>query len=1022
VWLQLLGPVELCDGDRRVACGPAKQRSVLAILAMEAGHVVPTSVLIDRIWDNDPPESAASALYAYVNRLRKALIGTAAAVVRRSGGYLLDIDPDLVDVHRFRRLICAARSTTGALDDALALWRGNPFDGATGRWFVEVRRVLAEERRTAQLDRHEAYLSHGRHTELIAPLREIVAGDGLDERPVAQLMLALYRSGRAGEALAEYQRAHDRLIAQVGQEPGAVLKDLQQRILRDDPTLIRSSVNSSLPPDVPGFVGRAAELSTLDEMAQGRTVVISAVDGTAGVGKTALAVHWAHRHSARFPDGGLYANLSGHGPGSPAEPAQVLDGFLAALGVPAESLPADLDAKAALYRNALRERRMVILLDNAATPRQVRPLLPGASRSAVLVTSRTMLAGLVARDHVRRICLDVLPREDAIALLAEFVGPDRIAVEPAAADDLAALCAYLPVALCVAGERASAQPHRKLRDLVDELADGGRRLDVLDADGDPDTAVRAVFSWSYRSLPAAQARAFRLIGGQPGADIDAYALAALAETDVPEANRLLVQLGNAHLIEHTGTGRYRMHDLLRAYAVELAAPDEARPALTRLLDLYLVTASLAVDILYPADAARRPPVEPGPRQAPSIEDAQAARSWLDTERANITAACRHAATRAWSDHVPRLAVLLYRYLQIGGHTGDATAIFTAAVSVARRAADPQAEAEALVQLGRLQLDLGESEPAEASLRRALGLSEAEGDQRSAARALGNLSYVLERRGQYGEAVACMSRALRLFELIGDRYGQAQALGAVGIVLEYQGRYAEAIRCQQRALAIFREVGDRPGEARTLTNLGCIYQRQRLAAEAAEYLQQALAFFREMGDRPEEATALTNLGVVHRLRGRLAESLDHHRRALALYRQTGVRDGEADALNGLGEALVACGQFAEAIAAHTEALATAHATSLRREVARAQHGLAAAYCGAGQLDQAGRHGETALRHYVELAAPDADHVRQTLAAIGAAARHRGLTCHLLSDVDAVWSRAARPASSRATGTRNGEQET
>jgi DNA-binding SARP family transcriptional activator len=993
VWLRLLGPVELWNGDRRVDCGPAKQRSVLAVLAMEAGNVVSTPVLMDRIWDNDPPDSAASALYAYVNRLRKVLSGTPATVVRRSGGYLLDIDPETVDVHRFRRLVSAARTTASALDEALALWRGGPFDGATGRWFVETRQTLEEERRQAQLDRGDAYLDDGRHAELIAPLREMLAEHGLEERPVAQLMVALYRSGRAGEALAEYRQARERLTTMVGQEPTAALRDLQQRILREDPALSRSTLRgpSSLPPDLPGFVGRTDELSTLDEWADARTVVISAVDGTAGVGKTALAVHWAHRAASRFQGGILFANLRGYGPGAPADPPEVLDGFLVALGVAYESVPAGLDAKVALYRSIVHKRRMLIVLDNAASPTQVRPLLPGGSTSAVVVTSRTMLAGLVARDQARRICLDVLPHEDAIALLAEFVGLARVEAEPEAADELAALCVHLPVALCVAGERASAQPDRPLGDLVDELADRGRRLDLLDADGDPDTAVRAVFSWSYRSLPVAVARAFRLIGAHPGSDFDRYAVAALADTDEAEADRLLARLDSAHLVERGGSGRYRMHDLLRAYAVDVAAPEETHPGLTRLLDLYLVASARAVDLLYPADAARRPTVDHDVRAVPSIEDSEAARAWLDLERANITAACVHAAAAGWTDRVVRLAVLMYRYLHIGGHTGDATAVFTAAVDAARGAGDARAEAEALIQLGLLQIDLGENERAEESLRRALWLAEAacaDGrsassravEQRLAARALGNLSNVLERRGQLDEAIAALRRALHIFEDIGDRYGQAQAWGSIGIVLNVTGQYADALRCQQHALVIFRAVGDGPGEARTLSNLGCVYQLQRLADPAADYHHQALALFQEQGDRKAVAGTLTFLGTVYQLQGRYAESIDHHRRALTLFREIGVRDGEARGLNGLGEALSVCGQFAEAIASHTEALAVAEATSMSQELARAHHGLATAWQATGQHDQARAHGETALRLYLELGAPQADEVRSTLAVV------------------------------------------
>ncbi len=1008
---RLLGPVEVWNDGCPVDVGHAKQRSVLAVLSMEAGNVVSAAKLIDWVWGNEPPDGALNVLYAYIARLRKALAPWAAQPVRRSGGYLLDVDPETVDVHRFRRLLAEAQAAQTAagdageagriaatLDDALALWRGTPFAGFTSRWLVEARAVLLDERLSALVERNEAYLRDGRHAELVGPLRQLIGEHPVDERPVAQLMLALYRSGRASEALDEYRLAHRRLAEARGTDLGTALRQLQQRILRDDPTLASWAssarpmasalpVPAGLPHDVPAFVGRRTELARLDALVPAgnthRSVVISVVDGTAGVGKTALALHWAHRVKRRFPDGNLYADLHGYGPGLPADPGRVLDGFLAVLDVAPPKIPVDLDAKAALYRSLLDERRMLVVLDNAATPQQIRPLLPGSPGCLVIVTSRSSLTGLVARNGAQRINLDVLPADDAVALLGTFLGSDRVAAHPQAAHRLALLCAYLPVALCTAGARAAEYPDRTLEDLAEELAVQHQRLDLLDVGDDPGTAVRAVFSWSYGALPPSVARTFRLLGLHPGHDVDAYAAAALIDTDIDEATRLLDALVHAHLVTQYHPGRYRMHDLLRVYAAERAAIDDTeadrRLALTRLFDHYLATADVAAQILAPAQGRGAPGVAPPATPSPPLTDLPSALAWLDAERVTLVTVTGYAAEHGWPDQATRMTATLAPYF-LAGHLSDALTIHTHARDAARHANDPAAEAEALSNLGTVHYRQGCFPQAADHHRQALALFRETSDASGEAHALSSLSAVYVCHGHYQQAVDHLEDAVVLFRETGDRFGEAHALETTGFAYERQGRYERAADHHQQALALYRAVGNAGGEAAALIGLGIVHGRQGRYEQAADQLQQALALFRKIGNPGGEGVALSSLGTVHQQQGHYDRAVDHHRRALVLAREVGYPAGEVDALNGLGEALQAAGRPGQARPEHEAALALASRIGFRFEQARAHDGLAHIYLSTGDSGQARRHWRQALDIYTSLAVPNAAGVADHLASL------------------------------------------
>ena len=721
-------------------------------------------------------------------------------------------------------------------------------------------------------------------------------------------------------------------------------------IVLRDPLLegLTTVVPHQLPADMAHFIGRAEELdhlSTLLDTAteDGGTVVISAVSGTAGVGKSALALRWAHRVRDEFPDGQLYVNLRGYDPDQPLSAADALAGFLRALGLAGAEIPLEVDERAAAYRSLLDGRRMLVVLDNAATVEQVRPLLPGTPSAVVVVTSRDALTGLVARHGAARLDLDLLPLEDAVALLGALIGA-RVAAEPDAAATLAGQCARLPLALRLAAELAAARPGTPLAALVTELTDEQRRLELLDAGGDPHTAIRAVFSWSYQHLPAEAARAFRLLGLHPGPDLDPYAAAALIHTDLEQAQHLLDLLARAHLIRPTSPGRYGMHDLLRAYATYRAGIEDSEAerwvALTRLFDHYLATAAAAMDTLVPAEAHRRPRVPPPGTLSPLVADPAAARAWLDVERAALTAVCAYTAAHGWPGHTTGLATTLFRYLEGGGHYPDALTISTHALHAARDADDRTGEAHTL----------------------------------------SNLGAVYGRQGGYQQAAEHLQQSLALFRRIGDRVGEARAVGNLGAVYQRQGYLQQAAEHHQQSLTLAREIGHRVGEAYALDNLGTVLQRQGRHHHAAEHHQRALDLFREISDRAGEAYALTNLGDVYQWQGHYEQAAEHHQQAIALFRETGHQAGEVEALNSVGETHRATGALREALIQHTAALTLATQISDRYEQARAHNGLAHAHHTTGDLDQARHHWRHALALYTDLGVPDADDIPAHLTAL------------------------------------------
>jgi Tfp pilus assembly protein PilF len=648
-------------------------------------------------------------------------------------------------------------------------------------------------------------------------------------------------------------------------------------------------VPRQLPGAVRHFTGRAEQLAALAALGadagRARTVVISAITGTAGVGKTALAVHWAHRIADRFPDGQLYVNLRGFDPNDQAMPAaEAIRRFLTALGVAPQRIPAEPDAQAALYRSELAGRRMLVVLDNARDTAQVRPLLPGAAGCLVLVTSRRQLAGLVAAEGAHPITVDLLTGEEAARLLAQRLGVDRVAAEPDAVAEIVDRCARLPLALAVVAARAATHPHLSLRVVADQLRDA--RLDTLAAADDPVTDARAAFSWSYRTLSPPAARLFRLFGLHPGADIAAPAAASLAGIPLAAARAQLAELTGASLLVEHAPGRYTCHDLLRAYAAELAhgcEPVEQRRAATgRVLDHYLHTAYAAVRLLYPTRdqvtlAAPRPGVSP---EQPA--DHPCALDWFGAEHAVLTAAVEHAADGGWDTHTWQLAWTLSIYLDRRGQWHDQVTIGRAAVAAADRLADLPARARMRRALAIATTRLGSFDEASDELGRALDLYRQLGDATGQAHTHNAFAYLYHRRDDPARALEHSRQALDLFRAAGHRNGQANALNQAGWFQTLLGDHEQALVSCRQALDLHQELDNRVGQAGTWDSIGYIHHRLGQHAEALRCYQHALTLNRELGDRYYEADTLTHIGDARQAAGDPGAAREAWRQALAIF--------------------------------------------------------------------------------------------------------------------------------------------
>ncbi|MEU8150575.1 BTAD domain-containing putative transcriptional regulator [Nonomuraea sp. NPDC048901] len=935
----VLGAVEVSVEGLELPSLAPRHRAFLAYLLLHSGTVLSVERLSEAMWGPTRPDTARAQVHAALTAIRRTLraANTGHLVETRPAGYVITPEPGQLDLQEFTTLVAKAesearselRSGPGSergfepaaavrtLRGALALWRGPAFADVQAH-FAESARARLEDRRLAAIERLvELEFAAGRHEELIDQLAAELTAHPLRERLAGQLMLALRRAGRQTDALAVGRDYRRRLADEQGLDPGPDFLAVEETVLRGEPSaaatirppaadllatarpaeaVLPAAVTARreaafLPYDIADFAGRSVQVEELCEPA-GQAVTISAIDGMAGIGKTALAVHAAHRLAERYPDGQLFIDLHAHTAGQrPLEPGEALEVLLRQLGVPTERIPASMTERAALWRAELAGHRVMLVLDNAADAAQVRPLLPGASDSLVLITSRQRLTDL---DGARALSMDVLPLPDALALFTGIVG-ERAAAEPEAVTEVLLLCGFLPLAVRIAATRLRHRPRWSVDHLAERLRDERRRLTEL---ARSERGVAAAFTLSYRQLTADQQRLFRLLGLHPGRDFEPYAAAALADLPMERTEDVLEDLLDAHMLQQRVFGRYVFHDLLRRYAADLVAeqePPQARDAaLTRLLGHQLTTAAAAMEVLYPDSAHRRPRIERATLPPVPLHDAPQALAWLDAERANLVlAADRDVA------HTSLLATTLYRYLYDHAHHDDALTLYGKALRAARRREDPADEGRALTDLG----------------------------------------WVHQVRGRHDVAREHFDRALAACRTAEDRRGQARALLGLARVSTDEGDHERAKEANLRALELFRDIGDRFGEAVTLDYLGIVHERLGRYARAADLHRQALELSREIGSRGGEADALDNLGVACTRLGRLTEARDHHEQALELYRLFGYRRGEAKALNSLAEIAATMGELGQAVRLHSAALDLAVELSNRSEENRAREAIA-----------------------------------------------------------------------------------
>ncbi|GIG60720.1 SARP family transcriptional regulator [Longispora fulva] len=936
----LLGPVQLVIHGRSVVFSAPRHRAVLGFLLLNARRPVPPERLIDAIWGEMPPDRARGQIQVAVSALRRTLrdAGAEHVLATRPAGYVLDVAPDELDLDLFTTL--AGSPDAARLREALDLWRGPALADVTAPYVEPARSRLTDQRLTVVERLAELDLAAGRHALIVDELAAWIAESPFRERLHRHLMLALHRLDRQPDALA-VARDYRRLLAdEHGLDPGQEFTDLERAILADDPALrpvpgpvaTRPAGPAQLPSDVPDFVGRAEELARLDELFDGAgAVVISTIEGTGGVGKTALALHWAHRVRDLYPDGQLYVNLHGYSATEPVRPLDAMTGFLRALGVPGEEIPVDLAEAAALYRTLLADRRILVILDNASGPDQVRPLLPGSRGSRVVVTSRDRLAGLVARDGARLLELGVLPPDKAVELLTRVLGRRRVAAEPDAVAELAGLCGGLPLALRIAAAHLVSQPRRDIAGYNAELR-AGDLLASLEVPGDELASIRGVFGHSYRALAPETARLFRLVGLLPGADLTAGAAAAMAGVPVDRAMTLLRELSDAHLLEFDGGDRFAPHDLIRVYARQLAeatdADDDRRAAAEALLHWCLATSDAAARLLYPQFTRLDPPKS----GHPGFPDSQAALAWFESERGNLVSTVEYFADRAPQPAVWLLADAMRGFLAVGQHTADCLTVCRTGIRVAAAAGDQRGQAA-------LELSLGNTarhrDLAAVHYQRALEAARSAGWLAVEAAAEGNLAIGDVNAGRLDAAIERITRAMEIARRTGQVAGSPTDLCKLAHIHLIQGRLADAADHSLRALALFREMGAVSGEANALHGTGNAYLRLGRYEEALELQTRAVELFGEVGHH-FTSVALVEVAVACCALGRRDEAVAHVEAALAGVRTVGNGMLEADAL-------IAVGDLArtpvDAMAAYDASLTLARKLDLPETRAAALLGLA-----------------------------------------------------------------------------------
>jgi DNA-binding SARP family transcriptional activator len=991
VRFQLLGRFEVHLGDRRVPVGGPTAQAVLIALLDRPGQRLLAQQVVAAVWGR-PHEVTDDSLYHYIGKLRRALAPLGVRIESCWPGYRLVLPAQVtVDAARFAQLAGAAqavraeepRQAAKLLRAALDLWQaGRALPGLALPGPRDVAARLEEQRLSAAERLAGWELADGHPDQVLARLRAL-AQEHPDRGPLtAAVMRALHAAGRTAEALTLYRRAEHAARRQ-GRQPAQVVLAAQRELLSGPAPAAAGHHPAGpyqLPADTSHFTGRAAELARLRALwPPGGTppaeLVVFAVDGMAGIGKTALAVHAAHELAGRFEDGNLFLDLRGFTPRArPIAPDKALDILLRGLGVAGQQIPPDLDARAALYRSRLARRRMLIVLDNALEEAQVRPLLPGTAGCLVLTTSRRRLSGL---DNATHLTLDTLRPEEA-ADLFRAVASDRVAGDHHTVEEIVRTCGELPLAIRIAAARLRTSRAMSPTTLLSFLRRGREEPQLAGLD-DGERSVAAAFDLSYRHLGPDQQQAFRLLVVHPGPTFDRYAAAAVLAGTLAGAEQELDALEQVNLILQPTPGRYQFHDLLRAYAGGPVSGAERRHALTRLLDHYAHTAAVAMDALYPYESGHRPRIDPpGTPTPPLAGDHTRAAAWLHGEAPNLLAAAALAAA-SHPTHVLHLSATLARYLRTRARYADGHALHTQALGIARDRGDAPGELAALIALGRVEQSSGDHPGATAHYRQALEIAGRIGDAFGQIAALNGLGHVARLTTADPVALAHYRRAVQIARLGAHPVGQIDAHWGLGKLHSRAGRRRQAARSYAYALRLARRTGHHGGQIRALTGIGHLHRRLGCHASAVAHFTEALRLAVEYGDLGGEVYAVCGLGDAAGQVGAHEEAAALYRRGLGRARDISDRNGRYEALLGLGRSLRAMGHPDLALRLHREALDIATALGQPHDLARAMDGLAHDHRDLGQPAEAAARWRQALEVLTRLGTP-APAVRTHLASM------------------------------------------
>lgn len=960
---RILGPPELSEGESSDIKLSPQLWCVLASLLMADGKPVPVDSIADHLWNWNPPQMASATIRTYVSRINGILAQGGIRISPRAGGYQLIVDPQTVDLHRFRLLRRQAEAVAGSgglghaaalLRQADGLWRGSALMGLSGEWASARRLALDEERQEAVKLRIGFDLDLGRQASILGELRELLEGHPFDEEIARLLMVSLYRLGRQADALQVGRKVSER-FAEEGMETGPQLREAQLRILRGDAglgitpayrTTGQAGQPNTLPPDILDLVGRTAEVGWLTEQPEINAPLLEVIEGMAGVGKTAIAIHVAHRMTARYPDAQLFVSFPGNSPDGASE---VLHRLLRMLGVPAVRIPADSDGRAALWQAEIAHRRAVVVLDDIPGSGQSRLIAPAAGDSLTIVTSRQRAdwpGGRILR-------LKPLSAEDSVALLRRAAGP------AAGQDDgkavlAASLCGGLPLAIRVAIGRLRDGHLADLDSLIAELKDmRAGRTDNTEAG----RRLFSAFEFTYRQLTAQERRMFRLLGDSPCADFAVDTASALTGQSRKGTQDAMEALCSCRLIEQRTADRFGFHDLVRSYAAACCTQEEPeaerRRAVGRLIKHYSDSLSAAAD-LY---------------QAPTeFPDLSSARAWLESEWRNTLLVARHAAMHERHRQCADLTHSLAGFLQSGGYWSDAIPAHELAGQASRVLGDSALAARADLDLSAACRRTGDGDKARRHAHDALTAYISLGDQRGQATALDQLGLICRSSGGARDALAHHQEAADLYRAATDHRGTASAVMHAAAAFGSLGRYREAADSLDQALSLFRQAGDRHGEAMCLNNLGAVLEDRGLHRDAVDHYEKSIAIFREMREQQNLTLLSHNLGHVKQYKGRHDEAIAIYRKALAAYTASGDLQHQAIATSDIGTAFASMECYSEALVHHEKSAGLAESIGDRRQLAAALCGMADAYLGLGSYAAAAENYEKAHHLAAGIEAP------------------------------------------------------